>query len=544
MRSLIVTLLLINLWSCAVQIDEAATPAIENDGSMSSLVVPDGFTFKSSQMTKVRVKPFAPEKNYPMGASYKLYAISDSDFSSDSSSDSSLLSSGYLKPGKVLERNFELGNHTTELYLQLQVDGKAYHLFSPKSEFVDFDILREESVLEGGRAANGKGNSNCLPTLVGVDWELWADENKVIIVSTADKAISNIVFNILDKDHFKIEYPVDYGGTVKETSWELPTSAFDFTISQIEGIWVKSGCNKSGDGPGYGEYIINPYYNHKDQDGDSVPDVIDENPEKPTLLSSVHYPGEGIYWTYAFEDNWPYMADYDFNDLVIYYNYQLYVNANDQIESFNYSLQVEAIGAAFDNDFSLSFSGDISSVQVSNTQHHGLSTDLLENGEKVELRFRQIRSLYSQSGFINTDTTKQYVTPKVLTGTVTLTSPISINQFTMESFITINQMAGREVHMSDYPGSVRVDESFYGSAQDDSRPEEGKYYKTRNNHPWAINIPAKWEYPMEHKEVTVAYKRFGKYATSEPLIDWYSPKEENQKSQKVYKKGRGNSKGN
>ena len=62
---------------------------------------------------------------------------------------------------------------------------------------------------------------------------------------------------------------------------------------------------------------VNPIDQPIDQDGDGVSDVYDEYPSDPLLAYNNYYPSENAYGTFSFEDNWPDLGDYDFNDLVL-----------------------------------------------------------------------------------------------------------------------------------------------------------------------------------------------------------------------------------
>ena len=51
----------------------------------------------------------------------------------------------------------------------------------------------------------------------------------------------------------------------------------------------------------------------------------------------------------------------------------------------------------------------------------------------------------------------------------------------------------------------------------------GRYYKTSNNLPWALNIPVDFDYPWEKACVIDAYTYFAAWAQSDGLLhaDWY-----------------------
>ena len=67
---------------------------------------------------------------------------------------------------------------------------------------------------------------------------------------TSSKNLSNVVLEFDDGAHQKFEGLCGYSGTFQGTGTH--------SGKEVVGVWIKSGCNKSGDGPGYGERIDNP----------------------------------------------------------------------------------------------------------------------------------------------------------------------------------------------------------------------------------------------------------------------------------------------
>ncbi len=86
--------------------------------------------------------------------------------------------------------------------------------------------------------------SNCLPVIS----TSFSDDHLSVEVSSS-KDLSNIVLKFGDGSTQKFD---DLSG-----SNETFSGTNEFLNLCISGIWVKSGCNSSGDGPGYGEFIAN-----------------------------------------------------------------------------------------------------------------------------------------------------------------------------------------------------------------------------------------------------------------------------------------------
>ena len=68
---------------------------------------------------------------------------------------------------------------------------------------------------------------------------------------------------------------------------------------------------------------------------------------------------------------------------------------------------------------------------------------------------------------------------------------ITMSQFTNSIFnpyLIVGQDRGKEIHLPNKVPSNLVNSSYFGMYQDDSNPSEGRYYKTKNELPWVLNI--------------------------------------------------------
>ena len=124
-------------------------------------------------------------------------------------------------------------------------------------------------------------------------------EDSIYVVS--DKDLSNVVLEFTDGVHQKFDGLKGKTGTFAGTG-----SNYSKSISRV---WVKSGNNNSGDGPGYGELFVNP------GSGLSDPQYFEDNNtevKKAFCLNQYPYPGS----------NWD--------------NYINYVRTNAQINTAGY----------------------------------------------------------------------------------------------------------------------------------------------------------------------------------------------------------------
>ncbi|HEX37756.1 MAG TPA: LruC domain-containing protein [Candidatus Cloacimonetes bacterium] len=280
---------------------------------------------------------------------------------------------------------------------------------------------------------------------------------------------------------------------------------------------------------------INDLYNslnNPDTDGDGVHDDSDDYPNDPTKAFNTYYPAAGVSGTIAYEDNWPSKGDYDFNDLIIDYNMNQILNADNELVEIEGELSLRAIGAGYHNGFYIEF--PFTSDKV----------DSLGNGGDAFINFetettKAILSVFTDafdlmqppsgaSGtWVNTVPGETYVEPVELSFIIVLSEPLSTADFDYlppyNPFLTVNGNRGREVHFADYPPTSSADPTLFHTQDDDSDPEENRYYKTSNNLPWAVLIPEQWNYPIEHSQLTWAYLVFRNWAESggAQYQDWY-----------------------
>lgn len=260
--------------------------------------------------------------------------------------------------------------------------------------------------------------------------------------------------------------------------------------------------------------------------------------------TEVHYTG-----TLAYEDLWPWKGDYDFNDLVIGYNFAVFKNVQEQIRHITATFVVYAFGASYYNGFGFSLPQippeaiiSVSGYQLKQGSYISLRPNGLEANQPhaTVIVFDDAFDLMQHPGMgigVNTDPSAPYVTPDTLViemsfmnnGVPAPGGPVTFNQLDIGNFnpfIIVNQERGVEVHLPGYPPTALADPSFIGTGQDDGNTGPNRYYRTANNLPWAINIPEVFEYPIEKQDITGAYYHFADWAQSDGTLypDWYQDK--------------------
>lgn len=280
-----------------------------------------------------------------------------------------------------------------------------------------------------------------------------------------------------------------------------------------------------------------------DTDEDGIYDSFDDYPEDPNLAFNNYFASSGLYGTLAFEDQWPSKGDYDFNDLVIDYNFNRISNAANKVVTLQGKFIVRAIGASFQNGFGFTIEGiDPSLIEsVSGTEYTEGYIQNNANGTEAGQSSATVIVFDNawKHGFGNTRQEEPYRAGDTITVNINLVNPIDANQFGMapfNPFIIVNKERGREVHLANYPPTDLADISYFGESADDTQPATGKYYKTKQNLPWAINFPSKFEYPIEKVSIELSHLNFVPWVLSEGLEynNWYKNETDYRKDANIY----------
>ena len=277
-----------------------------------------------------------------------------------------------------------------------------------------------------------------------------------------------------------------------------------------------SGCNAEGNGT---PQIV-------DADNDGVADKNDAYPNDPQRAANSYYPSSSEFATLAFEDLWPNQGDYDFNDMVVDYQYKKVLNANNEVVDIEASYVTRAIGGSFSNGFGIEL--DVAPSAVSSVSGQQLNEGIISNSgngtesnqsNAVIIAFDNGVNVLPNPGtpFVNTVEGSAYVTPDTLTMTIALSSPQTENALgsaPYNPFIFVDGDRGREVHLADNAPTDLANQALLGTGDDDSNSGNGRYYKTSGNLPWAINIVGGFDYPEEKEDIVKVYNNYATWAQS------------------------------
>jgi LruC domain-containing protein/uncharacterized repeat protein (TIGR01451 family) len=181
--------------------------------------------------------------------------------------------------------------------------------------------------------------------------------------------------------------------------------------------------------------------------------------------------------TLAFEDLWPGKGDYDFNDMVIDYQFEVISNPSNFVEQVVGTFVLKAFGASFENGFGFQLSAAINAADITVTGH-GLTDNIITN-ESNGTEAGQTKStiIVFDNAFahmpnpgigigVNTTPEAPYVQPVTFTINIQFkANTYSINDLDIAGFnpfIIVNKNRSHEVHLPNYPPTDLVDASLFG----------------------------------------------------------------------------------
>lgn len=289
----------------------------------------------------------------------------------------------------------------------------------------------------------------------------------------------------------------------------------------------------------------------EDNDEDGVSNVFDDYPNDPNKAINNYYPAENQFGTLAFEDLWPAKGDYDFNDLVLDYQFNMVTNSDNMIVEVRPKFVVRAIGAGYHNGFGFQMdinSALVQSVTGSNLRYNyiNLSANGTEAGntKATIIPFDNAFNVLPSPGgtYVNTVLENTFVVPDTLEMVIKFTSPQNLEAVgtpPYNPFLIVNKIRGKEVHLPGYPPTSLVDNSFFGTEDDNTNLALGNYYKSKTNLPWGMNLPSSFVYPIEKNAITTGHLKFGQWAQSSGFsyMDWYENKLGYRNTSKLYIRG-------
>lgn len=431
--------------------------------------------------------------------SYKSSAATNDEVPNCTSCDNPIINAGAEEPAiasgfSIVHQNLVPGWETTasDKKIEIWTDGFNGVPAQEGNQFFELNANRVADLYQ----------ELCLEPGTNIMWSVWhrgrlgVDVGEVKIGgSIATAAVQTVMSDGTDAwGHYSGSYTVPDGQT---------TTYFVFTS-------VSSAGSAS-----FGNFLDN-FEIKCDYDGDGIPDDEDDCPADPDCGYISYFPTSGKQ-VVAFEDLWPSLGDFDFNDLTMSNKATIKQNAQLEYISAEFKVSIDAIGAglhngvgmmlydingdAFSSNIIQSVSGDVS-LDPANTNGLILTNDV----------YSFIDDYYQNNGVGPTSI------PDTLSFTITFNN--LTEEILPELYLFRSSDRSREVHRSNFGPTAAADLSWFNQWDDNGN------YETVNGLPWGIEIiiDGNFKSPIEKTEILDAYPDFQTWATSggSSQTDWYT----------------------
>lgn len=269
--------------------------------------------------------------------------------------------------------------------------------------------------------------------------------------------------------------------------------------------------------------------------------LAQDNEGRPTSTIS-YYPTQNGFATLMFEDQWPSIGDYDFNDLVVQYQLIRTLGSQSALERLQATYNIQARGASFHNGFALHLPGvDPSNIATLSVLKNGVPVthDIIEDGQSDAVLI-----ISADMSIDNATGCEMYRTVKTCRENmnlsysldVTFTNPVVpsiIGQppydpflfgipglYRGDSFIT-PPGRGWEIHLKQFAGTSLFNSGLFNMSDDRSNGSQS--YVTQNNFPWVVNIADDVDHSAEYVDLLHSYPDFAGWVSSSGFshTDWY-----------------------
>lgn len=265
------------------------------------------------------------------------------------------------------------------------------------------------------------------------------------------------------------------------------------------------------------------------------------NTPKTSNPTPITYPLDvtlGTTYTYAFEDNYPSIGDYDMNDFVLDVKFGYTLSAANKVSNLVLHTKVRAVGATKRLAAAIQLDGivkeNIKSVSSTNTTFRG-DVFSVTNGLENNQDYAVIPITDNAHGLfgidvpqtINTKVEQTYLPAKELTYNIAFNQPIDISNVSLVDMVNIFIINGgysasnrMEVHLRNYHATKKATDI-----------SSGKNYST-SDFVYGIRVPNSFKYPTEWTRIIDAYPQFKTWVSSNGVSNpsWYNTYDTN----KVY----------
>lgn len=495
------------------------TPNDNQVKTMNDIVVSSNFDWKTTKTVDVAIT--LPTDNYSDIVS--IYSITGEE----------LYYTGYATIANVLSTRVTLPTSVTSALIVYGFDD----LYEPQTVSVDGSIVLDFNSLKSTSLKNGDTGCGCDGGVFSLTMQ-YTGSNQSNIEVFEKKNMNRIYTGTVDPDG---EFTIT-GGSKKDGRFD---NTIYFYVDGVKNTEMHVSCSVDIEaGDIYDDFVIISGISKNNVPLCGTPPTPPPPPPPPVdppTTTTVNLDG-----CLAYEDLWPGKGDYDFNDLIIDYKFNVNKDDDDYVLSITGVFTAYAYGATFHNGFGFELPNvnpnqiiSVSGYEIQSGSIYSLASNGLEDNQSkaTVIVYDDVYNILPHPGGtigVNTEEWGTYVQPDSVVlhivffdnGSFGSGGPITYDDLDIGNFnpfIIVDQNRDVEVHLRDFAPSSLADQSILGTVEDDSDQGQSRYYTTVNNLPWAINLPVLFDYPQEKKDIVAVHLKFADWAESEGTLytDWY-----------------------
>jgi len=261
--------------------------------------------------------------------------------------------------------------------------------------------------------------------------------------------------------------------------------------------------------------VIDEQAEDPDTDGDGITDSNDEFPDDADKAFEQFTPSKFGWGTLAFEDLWPFIGDYDFNDTAVNFRFVAILNAQNEAVQLDLHYTVTSDGAGLVNGFGIELE-TIAPNQVASVTGVSLMEDY------VTLAANGIEEGQDNAVVVVFDNHETIVGIQK-TVSINFTDPIPVTQLgtaPFNPFLIVGKNRAHEIHL---PNRNRTTLGTNIAQSEVTNADTDGNFATDTGLPWAIYVVHNFRVPRERVSVNRAYNFFVDWAQSGGTVtpDWY-----------------------
>jgi LruC domain-containing protein len=245
-------------------------------------------------------------------------------------------------------------------------------------------------------------------------------------------------------------------------------------------------------------------------------------PDPLAVTSWNHFPSGNTFYFVAYEDMYPNLGDYDFNDAVVAYQVQYGLNSDNQVVKIVGNAYLLAKGAAYSHDWHLRIglpgtvktavecTTSLPTTPQTNIACSG-TNPILSTGIADVLVFADTGKIFPNTQF--TDYRKVFT--NTLFGSNFLKGPKSTFSISLNQPIDPAKI-----------GVAPFDPYLYvrDTKQTIQLLQVNAAIKDANGYPYGMLMPSGWSWPYEKTDIRTAYSKFSSFTASQGTssVDWYN----------------------